>query len=59
MTASNALKWEEAQRIKHEEVLQSRSLWDNPAKSHEALSALSDAIRAVDHLKDLLYKVLA
>ncbi|XP_047095418.1 peptide chain release factor PrfB3, chloroplastic isoform X1 [Lolium rigidum] len=56
MTASNALKWEEAQRIKHEEVLQSRSLWDNPAKSHEALSALSDAIRAVDHLKDLLYK---
>ncbi|KAM0873763.1 hypothetical protein ACQ4PT_037864 [Festuca glaucescens] len=56
MTASNALKREEAQRIKHEEVLQSRSLWNNPAKSHEALSALSDAIRAVDHLKDLLYK---
>uniref|UniRef100_A0ACD5U3P1 Uncharacterized protein n=1 Tax=Avena sativa TaxID=4498 RepID=A0ACD5U3P1_AVESA len=55
-TAYNALEWEEAQRIKHEEVLQSRSLWDNPAKSHETLSDLSDAIRAVDRLTDLLYK---
>ncbi|KAM3410125.1 hypothetical protein ACQJBY_002386 [Aegilops geniculata] len=56
LSASNALEREEARRIKHEEVLQSRNLWDNPAKSHETLSALSDAIRAVDHLKDLLYK---
>ncbi|EMS62438.1 Peptide chain release factor 2 [Triticum urartu] len=59
LSASNALEREEARRIEHEEVLQSHNLWDNPAKSHETLSALSDAIRAVDHLKDLLYKVLA
>ncbi|VAH06769.1 unnamed protein product [Triticum turgidum subsp. durum] len=56
LSASNALEREEARRIEHEEVLQSHNLWDNPAKSHETLSALSDAIRAVDHLKDLLYK---
>uniref|UniRef100_A0ACD5U5Z0 Uncharacterized protein n=1 Tax=Avena sativa TaxID=4498 RepID=A0ACD5U5Z0_AVESA len=43
--------------MKHEEVLQSRNLWDNQAKSHETLSDLSDAIRAVDRLKDLLYKL--
>ncbi|XP_039838588.1 peptide chain release factor PrfB3, chloroplastic-like isoform X3 [Panicum virgatum] len=47
---------EEAQRIKQEEVLQKRNLWDNPAKSHETLSALADAIRVVDHLKDLRFK---
>ncbi|CAN6342237.1 unnamed protein product [Urochloa humidicola] len=55
-TASSALEVEEAQRIKQEEVLQKRNLWDNPAKSHETLSALADAIRVVDHLKDLRFK---
>jgi hypothetical protein len=58
-TASDALELEEAQRIKQEEVLQKRNLWDNPAKSHETLSALADAIRVVDHLKDLRFKVLS
>ncbi|XP_066393190.1 peptide chain release factor PrfB3, chloroplastic-like [Miscanthus floridulus] len=55
-TASSALELEEAQRIKQEEVLRKRNLWDNPAKSHETLSALADAIRVVDHLKDLRFK---
>ncbi|XP_062231262.1 peptide chain release factor PrfB3, chloroplastic-like isoform X2 [Phragmites australis] len=55
-TASSALELEEARRIKQEEVLRRRNLWDNPAKSHETLSALADAIRVVDHLKDLCYK---
>lgn len=59
MTASSALEWEEARRIKQEEVLQGHNLWDNPAKSHETFSALADAIRLVDHLKDLQYKVLS
>ena len=57
-TASSALELEEARRIKQEEVLRGRNLWDNPAKSHETLSDLADAIRVVDHLKDLRYKVL-
>ncbi|RCV17975.1 hypothetical protein SETIT_3G263600v2 [Setaria italica] len=56
MTASSALELEEARRIKQEEVLRKRNLWDNPAKSHETLSALADAIRVVDHLKDLCFK---
>jgi anion-transporting ArsA/GET3 family ATPase len=56
-TASSALELEEARRIKQEEVLRNRNLWDNPAKSHETLSALADAIRVVDHLKDLRFKV--
>ncbi|KAL6845040.1 hypothetical protein ACP4OV_025213 [Aristida adscensionis] len=55
-TASSALALEEARRIKQEEVLRKHNLWDNPAKSHETLSALADAIRVVDHLKDLSYK---
>uniref|UniRef100_A0A0E0L1V4 Peptide chain release factor domain-containing protein n=1 Tax=Oryza punctata TaxID=4537 RepID=A0A0E0L1V4_ORYPU len=55
-TASSALEMEEARRIRQEEVLRGRNLWDNPAKSHETLSALADAIRVVDHLKDLRYK---
>ncbi|TVU19140.1 hypothetical protein EJB05_35275, partial [Eragrostis curvula] len=55
-TASSALELEEARRIKQEEVLRQRNLWDNPAKSHETLSDLADAIRVVDHLKDLCYK---
>ena len=58
-TTSSALEMEEAQRIKQEEVLQKRNLWDNPAKSHETLSALADAIRVVDHLKDLRFKVIS
>ncbi|KAL6610108.1 hypothetical protein ACP70R_040077 [Stipagrostis hirtigluma subsp. patula] len=56
ITASSALELEEAKRIKQEEVLRKRNLWDNPAKSHETLSAFADAIRVVDHLKDLRYK---
>ncbi|XP_062181590.1 peptide chain release factor PrfB3, chloroplastic-like isoform X2 [Phragmites australis] len=56
MTASSALEFEEARRIKQEEVLRKRNLWDNPAKSYESLSALADAIRVVDHLKDLRFK---
>ncbi|KAK3135738.1 hypothetical protein QOZ80_5BG0422810 [Eleusine coracana subsp. coracana] len=55
-TASSALELEEARKIKQEEVLRRRNLWDNPAKSHETLSDLADAIRVVDHLKDLRYK---
>lgn len=55
-TASSALELEEARRIKQEEVLRKRNLWENPAKSHETLSALADAIRVVDHLKDLRFK---
>ncbi|KAJ1262636.1 hypothetical protein BS78_09G124000 [Paspalum vaginatum] len=55
-TASSALELEEARRIKQEEVLRKHNLWDNPAKSHETLSALADAIRVVDHLKDLRFK---
>uniref|UniRef100_J3M6L2 Peptide chain release factor domain-containing protein n=1 Tax=Oryza brachyantha TaxID=4533 RepID=J3M6L2_ORYBR len=55
-TTSSALEMEEARRIRQEEVLRGRNLWDNPAKSHETLSALADAIRVVDHLKDLRYK---
>lgn len=56
-TASTALELEEARKIKQEEVLRQRNLWDNPAKSHETLSALADAIRVVDNLKDLRFKV--
>jgi hypothetical protein len=56
-TATGALELEEAMKIKQEEVLRGRNLWDNPAKSHEILSAIADAIRVVDHLKDLQYKV--
>jgi len=56
-TASSALELEEARRIEREEVLQKRNWWDNPAKSHGTLSALADAIRVVDHLKDLRFKV--
>ena len=58
-TTSSALEMEEAQRIKQEEVLQKRNLWDNLTKSHETLSALADAIRVVDHLKDLRFKVIS
>ena len=58
-TASSALELEEARRIEREEVLRKLNLWDNPAKSHETLSALADAIRVVDHLKDLRFKVLS
>nr|CAB3465421.1 unnamed protein product [Digitaria exilis] len=55
-TASSALELEEARRIEQEEVLRKRNLWDNPAKSHETLSALADAIKVVDHLKDLRFQ---
>ena len=58
-TASSALELEEARRIKQEEVLRKCNLWDNLIKSHETLSALADAIRVVNHLKDLRFKVIS
>lgn len=58
MMAPNALEIEEARRIKQEEVLRGHSLWDDLAKSDQHFTALADAIRLINDLKDLRYKVL-
>nr|XP_018681435.1 PREDICTED: peptide chain release factor PrfB3, chloroplastic isoform X3 [Musa acuminata subsp. malaccensis] len=56
MMAPNALEIEEARRIKQEEVLRGHSLWDDLAKSDQHFTALADAIRLINDLKDLRYK---
>ncbi|URE05623.1 peptide chain release factor [Musa troglodytarum] len=56
MMAPNALEIEEARRIKQEEVLRDHSLWDDLAKSDQHFTALADAIRLINDLKDLRYK---
>ncbi|XP_009401049.2 peptide chain release factor PrfB3, chloroplastic isoform X1 [Musa acuminata AAA Group] len=56
MIAPNALEIEEARRIKQEEVLRGHSLWDDLAKSDQHFTALADAIRLINDLKDLRYK---
>ncbi|XP_064965287.1 peptide chain release factor PrfB3, chloroplastic-like isoform X2 [Musa acuminata AAA Group] len=56
MMAPNALEVEEARRIKQEEVLRGHSLWDDLAKSDQHFTALADAIRLINDLKDLRYK---
>ncbi|WOL11989.1 peptide chain release factor PrfB3, chloroplastic isoform X1 [Canna indica] len=56
MVAPTALEMEEASRIKHEEVLRGHSLWDDLDKSDACFTALADAIKIVNDLKDLRYK---
>ncbi|XP_039129394.1 LOW QUALITY PROTEIN: peptide chain release factor PrfB3, chloroplastic [Dioscorea cayenensis subsp. rotundata] len=56
MIAPLALEFEEARRIKQEAVLQDCNLWDDIEKSTESLSALGDAIKMVNDLKDLQHK---
>lgn len=58
MIAPTALELEEARRIRQEEVLHEYNLWDDLTRSNESLAALADAIKVVDDLKDLRYKVL-
>ncbi|KAJ0978900.1 hypothetical protein J5N97_014374 [Dioscorea zingiberensis] len=51
-----ALQLEEEKRIKQEEALQECNLWDDLERSTESLSALADAVKVVNDLKDLKYK---
>ncbi|XP_008800239.1 peptide chain release factor PrfB3, chloroplastic [Phoenix dactylifera] len=57
MIAPTALEFEEARRIKQEQVLRDYDLWDDLARSNESLAALADAIKVVNDLKDLRYKI--
>lgn len=56
MIAPTALELEEARRIKQEEILREYNLWDDVSRSSESLTALADAVRVVNDLKDLKYK---
>lgn len=58
MMAPNALEYEAARQIQHEEMMQKYNLWDDPAKSDEILNALAESTKVVDALKDVQYKVL-
>ncbi|PKU86065.1 hypothetical protein MA16_Dca001896 [Dendrobium catenatum] len=55
-----AMEFEEERRIKQEEVLRESNLWnDDLTTSNESLTALADAIRVVNDLKDMRHKVLS
>jgi hypothetical protein len=56
--APAALKLEEERKIEQEETLHRINLWDDLNHSVESLSALTDAAKVVERLKDLQYKVL-
>ncbi|KAL0929006.1 hypothetical protein M5K25_000945 [Dendrobium thyrsiflorum] len=52
-----AMEFEEERRIKQEEVLRECNLWnDDLTTSNESLTALADAIRVVNDLKDMRHK---
>lgn len=57
MLAPTALEFEEARRLKQEEIIREYDLWDDVAKSNEDLVQLAESAKAVDALKDLRYKV--
>lgn len=54
--APTALQIEEAKWIKLDGLIRDYDLWDDPAKSYDALVKLADIARAVDALRDLTYK---
>ncbi|KAJ4772558.1 Peptide chain release factor 2 [Rhynchospora pubera] len=54
--APAALRLEEERRIEQEEMLYRSNLWDNLDISDESLSALADAAKMVESLKDIQYK---
>ncbi|KAI6673761.1 hypothetical protein NL676_001667 [Syzygium grande] len=56
MMAPTALQIEEARWIKQDGLIRDYDLWDDPAKSNDALVKLADIARAVDSLRDLTYK---
>ncbi|KAL3357482.1 hypothetical protein AABB24_017943 [Solanum stoloniferum] len=56
MLAPTALEFEEARRLKQEEIIREYDLWDDVAKSNEDLVQLAESTKAVDALKDLRYK---
>ncbi|XP_071698330.1 peptide chain release factor PrfB3, chloroplastic [Rutidosis leptorrhynchoides] len=53
----SALEFEEARRVKQEEMIQEYDLWDDLGKSSDILIKLADSAKVVDALKDLTYKV--
>lgn len=57
MLTPTALEFEEARRLKQEEVIREYDLWDDVAKSDEDLVQLAESAKAIDSLKDLRYKV--
>lgn len=57
MLAPTALEFEEARRLKQEEIIREYDLWDDVAKSNEDLVQLAESAKAVDALKDVRYKV--
>lgn len=56
MLAPTALEFEEARRLKQEEIIREYDLWDDVAKSNEDLVQLAESTKAIDALKDLRYK---
>nr|XP_016497016.1 PREDICTED: peptide chain release factor PrfB3, chloroplastic-like [Nicotiana tabacum] len=56
MLTPTALEFEEARRLKQEEVIREYDLWDDVAKSDEDLVQLAESAKAIDSLKDLRYK---
>ncbi|PHT37136.1 hypothetical protein CQW23_24836 [Capsicum baccatum] len=56
MLAPTALEFEEARRLKQEEIIREYDLWDDVAKSNEDLVQLAESAKAIDALKDLRYK---
>ncbi|XP_009798149.1 peptide chain release factor PrfB3, chloroplastic isoform X3 [Nicotiana sylvestris] len=59
MLTPTALEFEEARRLKQEEVIREYDLWDDVAKSDEDLVQLAESAKAIDSLKDLRYKIWA
>ncbi|KAI7728065.1 hypothetical protein M8C21_030614 [Ambrosia artemisiifolia] len=57
MVGLTALEFEEARRIKQEEMIREYDFWDDLAKSSDVLIKLADSAKVVDALKDLTYKV--
>ncbi|PHT52977.1 hypothetical protein CQW23_07439 [Capsicum baccatum] len=56
MLAPMALEFEEARRLKQEEIIREYDLWDDLAKSNEDLVQLAESAKAIDARKDLRYK---
>ena len=57
MLGLSALEFEEARRVKQEEMVREYDLWDDLAKSSDILIKLADSAKVIDALKDLTYKV--
>lgn len=58
MLTPAALEAEEAIRVKQEDMIQARDLWDDVSMSNDILLKLADTAKVVDALKDLQYKVI-